>query len=499
MTTYRCGLALIGLWCALASLPARADDAPPAPAAPAAPVDPAAPPALAKPAQAWADALKDMKDPAKNKPNLLESRSKEYLAGWDAAKPALLPEDAYALGMMLVQARRAEEALGAFRTAAACEALPKPQRLDAALAFAGNAAQAAQGGRLKGEGLAAAVKDVEGWGSLADGPAKGRFLNALGALHVAAGQKDKAFEEWVASAEINHPTALGMAGRIVEALLADVHDLDGAVAARAKAAPLLERLRSFQQQALEEARKARDEEKDDAMKPRRDQAFRGAEAGLKRFDEVDRPLKLYGSPAQDWTLVKAYGKGTQLADYAGKVVVLDFWATWCPWCIKSFPALRDLLRDYAGKDLVVVGVTTSATSVYDQRYDLDDDLKAKATGEAPKPTLLRPRLNLPQGAEPTAEQKAEQEKAMAEFRAKEIEIVATFLKNHAVPWDVVQIDEQEPTPKYALSGWPHCIVLDRQGRVRYLHSGALLRDRAEQIAEFRKVLDGLLAEPAATK
>ena len=58
------------------------------------------------------------------------------------------------------------------------------------------------------------------------------------------------------------------------------------------------------------------------------------------------------------------------------------------------------------------------------------------------------------------------------------------------------IDDEEPGPKYALTGWPHAVVLDRQGRVRYLKYGPLLRDKPKTLAAFKRVLEDLLAEPA---
>jgi len=45
-----------------------------------------------------------------------------------------------------------------------------------------------------------------------------------------------------------------------------------------------------------------------------------------------------------------------LADHAGKVVVLDFWASWCVPCRRSFPWLNAMQEKYADQDLVVIGV-----------------------------------------------------------------------------------------------------------------------------------------------
>ena len=63
-------------------------------------------------------------------------------------------------------------------------------------------------------------------------------------------------------------------------------------------------------------------------------------------------------------------------------------------------------------------------------------------------------------------------------------------------WPVVMIAKDEPAAKYALTGWPHAVVLDRQGRVRLFKVGALLKDRPEQMAHVRTLLEALLDEGA---
>lgn len=64
--------------------------------------------------------------------------------------------------------------------------------------------------------------------------------------------------------------------------------------------------------------------------------------------------------APAFTLKNLDGKDVSLTDFKGKWVILDFWGTWCPWCIKGFPALKDAYSKYAGK-LEIVGVDCGDT------------------------------------------------------------------------------------------------------------------------------------------
>lgn len=51
------------------------------------------------------------------------------------------------------------------------------------------------------------------------------------------------------------------------------------------------------------------------------------------------------------------GKAVRLSDYAGKVVILDLWATWCPPCRKEIPHLIELGNEYKERGVEVIGVT----------------------------------------------------------------------------------------------------------------------------------------------
>lgn len=64
-----------------------------------------------------------------------------------------------------------------------------------------------------------------------------------------------------------------------------------------------------------------------------------------------------GRAAPPWELKDLEGKAVKLSDFKGKVVLLNFWATWCPPCRKEIPALIALQNQYRDQGLVVVGIS----------------------------------------------------------------------------------------------------------------------------------------------
>jgi cytochrome c biogenesis protein CcmG, thiol:disulfide interchange protein DsbE len=60
--------------------------------------------------------------------------------------------------------------------------------------------------------------------------------------------------------------------------------------------------------------------------------------------------------------------GLQLGAYAGKIVVVDFWASWCQPCRRSFPWLNEMQSRYADRGLVVLGVNTDADPADADRF-----------------------------------------------------------------------------------------------------------------------------------
>jgi len=62
-------------------------------------------------------------------------------------------------------------------------------------------------------------------------------------------------------------------------------------------------------------------------------------------------------PAPQFTLKDVNGKVVSLSDFSGKVIILDFWATWCGPCVREIPTFIQLQNEYENKGLMVVGIS----------------------------------------------------------------------------------------------------------------------------------------------
>ena len=82
-----------------------------------------------------------------------------------------------------------------------------------------------------------------------------------------------------------------------------------------------------------------------------------------------RPPRI-GTPAPDFTVQDADRKVT-LSELRGKVVVLNFWATWCPPCIEETPSLLEMHRQMKNKGITVLGVSLDASDSAYHRFLLE--------------------------------------------------------------------------------------------------------------------------------
>ncbi|MBN9500934.1 MAG: hypothetical protein BGO01_05805 [Armatimonadetes bacterium 55-13] len=72
--------------------------------------------------------------------------------------------------------------------------------------------------------------------------------------------------------------------------------------------------------------------------------------------DVEFPVyKFRNKPMPDFKMVSTKGKPYSKSSLKGKVILMDFWATWCGPCIGAMPTMEKLHKKYAGKGLVVIG------------------------------------------------------------------------------------------------------------------------------------------------
>lgn len=78
-------------------------------------------------------------------------------------------------------------------------------------------------------------------------------------------------------------------------------------------------------------------------------------------------------PAIDFTLIDQYGNEHTLSDYKGKVVFLNFWATWCPPCKIEMPDIEELYNEYnLNKDeVVILGIANPRSKEYPYNQDVE--------------------------------------------------------------------------------------------------------------------------------
>ena len=152
-----------------------------------------------------------------------------------------------------------------------------------------------------------------------------------------------------------------------------------------------------------------------------------------RVNPHDIPSPLVGRPAAPFVLRTFDGKDVSLASLRGRVVVLNFWASWCyPACYEEAPALERSWRAYRDREVSVVGVA------------IQD-----------RPDAAR--------------------KFIADF--------SLSFPNAPDPDGRVSVD-------YGVYGVPETFFIDRAGRIRLKQTGAVSDDL------FRSEVDKLLGEPA---
>jgi peroxiredoxin len=95
---------------------------------------------------------------------------------------------------------------------------------------------------------------------------------------------------------------------------------------------------------------------------------------------IHQRVVVAGDSAPEFTITSDSGKTISIPNFGGKILVLNFWASWCPPCIEETPSMSRFAAEYAGKGVVVLGVS------------VDKDEKAyRAFLEKFKPSFLTAR------------------------------------------------------------------------------------------------------------
>jgi thiol-disulfide isomerase/thioredoxin len=132
--------------------------------------------------------------------------------------------------------------------------------------------------------------------------------------------------------------------------------------------------------------------------------------------------------------VPVHATDIDLKAYKGKVVYLDFWASWCVPCRRSFPWLDGIYREYKARGLVVIGVNVDA------------------------------------------------DHSLAE----------NFLKDTPVGFPIVYDPAGQLAARFKIQGMPSAVLIGRDGKIQFQHIG--FTDNKE--GEYETHVESLLAEPA---
>lgn len=158
---------------------------------------------------------------------------------------------------------------------------------------------------------------------------------------------------------------------------------------------------------------------------------------IAKAEEPAKEAKEEKLPAFDFELKDQYGNTHKLSDYKGKVVFLNFWATWCPPCREEMPHIEEIYKEYGynKNDVVILGAASPATA------------------ENPSP------------------QDESEEKIKA------------FLTKNNYTFPVVFDIKGEIFRNYYINAFPTTFMIDREGNIMGYVAGGLSKENMKKIIE----------------
>jgi peroxiredoxin len=75
-----------------------------------------------------------------------------------------------------------------------------------------------------------------------------------------------------------------------------------------------------------------------------------------------------GDTAPDFSVVTEHGRTITRSNFGGKLLVLNFWASWCPPCISELPSLNQFAQEYANQGVVVLGISIDKNESLYKRF-----------------------------------------------------------------------------------------------------------------------------------
>src|SRR5262245_45631157 len=75
-----------------------------------------------------------------------------------------------------------------------------------------------------------------------------------------------------------------------------------------------------------------------------------------------------GDTAPEFTIRTDSGQTVRVPEFGGKLLILNFWASWCPPCVQETPSLSELARQYANRGVVVLGISVDQNEKAYQQF-----------------------------------------------------------------------------------------------------------------------------------